>query len=51
MKKKETFQMRISAETRRQLNQLKDIYQLSAGSVVCMLIADKMREIEKGAGE
>lgn len=44
-----TFQMRISAETRRQLNQLKDIYQLSAGSVVCMLIADKMREIEKGA--
>lgn len=51
MKKKETFQMRISAETRRQLNQLKEIYQLSAGSVICMLIADKMREIEKGAGE
>jgi hypothetical protein len=51
MKKKETFQMRMSAETRRQLNQLKDIYQVSAGSVVCMLIADKMREIEIGARE
>ena len=51
MKKKETFQMRMSAETRKQLNQLKDIYQLSAGTVVCMLIADKMREIERGSGE
>lgn len=51
MKKNEVFQMRMSAETRRQLNQLKDIYQVSAGSVVCMLITDKMREIEKGARE
>ena len=49
--KTEKFQLRISAETRKQLNQLKEIYQLSAGSVICMLIADKMREIEKGAGE
>lgn len=33
------FQMRISAETREQLNMLKQRYQMSASAVICMLIS------------
>lgn len=47
MKKTEHFQIRMSAETREQLERLRDHYGVSASSVICMLIAKKAGEIEK----
>lgn len=47
MKKTEHFQIRMSAETREQLERLRRHYEISASSVVCMLIAREAEEIEK----
>ena len=47
MKKKEKFQMRMSAETREQLNTLKQKYQVSASAVICMLISKECMKLQK----
>lgn len=45
--KTETFQMRISTETREQLNTLKQRYQMSASAVICMLISKEVMKLQK----
>lgn len=45
--KKETFQMRISKETRADLNRVAKHYNLSASATVDMLIAKEKRLIDK----
>ena len=42
--KTETFQMRISKETKMKLDQLAKYYNLSASSVIDMLISKEARE-------
>ena len=51
MKKKETFQMRMSAETKEQLDKLKNAYQISAAAVMRMLIAKEVSIIEEAKNE
>ena len=45
--KKETFQMRISKDTRTDLNRVAKHYNLSASATVDMLIAKETRLIDK----
>ena len=45
--KTETFQMRISVETRKQLNTLKQRYQMSASAVICMLISKEFMKFKE----
>lgn len=45
--KKETFQMRMSEDTRADLNKVAKHYNLSASATVDMLIAKETRLIEK----
>ena len=45
--KKETFQMRISKETREKLNRVAKHYNLSASATVDMLISKETRLIDK----
>lgn len=45
MKKTEHFQIRMSAETREQLERLRDHYEISASSVICMLIFKETRDV------
>ena len=43
--KKETFQMRMSEETKKRLELLKKHFNLSASAVIDMLIAKETREV------
>ena len=45
--KKETFQMRISKDTRTDLNRVAKHYNLSASATVDLLIAKETREIDR----
>ena len=45
--KTKTFQMRISAETKEQLNMLKQKYQMSASAVICMLISKECMKFKE----
>ena len=45
--KTQKFQMRISAETREQLNTLKQMYQMSASAVICMLISKEVMKFKR----
>lgn len=45
--KTQKFQMRISAETREQLNTLKQMYQMSASAVICMLISKEVMKFKE----
>ena len=45
--KTQKFQMRISAETREQLNTLKQRYQMSASAVICMLISKEVMKFKE----
>lgn len=51
MKKTEVFQMRMSAETKDQLDKLKNAYRISAAAVMCMLIAKEVSTIEEVKNE
>ena len=45
--KNKTFQMRISEEMRKELDELARRYQMSASSVICMLLREKIMEWQK----
>jgi hypothetical protein len=45
--KTKTFQMRMSAETKAQLNTLKQKYQMSASAVICMLISKEVMKFKE----
>lgn len=46
MKKIKEFQFRMSTETKEQLEMLKSFYQISAASVIRMLISREVKKIE-----